>query len=103
MHYDVLLTKDPLNGYTARSVLIPELIVTGASEAETIERIREALAKVQEQSRIVRVEVPDPEDDPWLRFAGMWKDDPDWEQFQANIKAFRESVDKQPYSVDEFE
>jgi len=28
-------------------------------------------------------------DDPWVQFAGMWQDDPDWEQFQSDIERFR--------------
>jgi hypothetical protein len=32
--------------------------------------------------------------DPWLRFAGMWKDDPQWNLFQAEIEAFRRSMDQ---------
>jgi hypothetical protein len=33
-------------------------------------------------------------DDPWLRFAGMWKDDPQWDLFQAEIESFRRSMDQ---------
>jgi hypothetical protein len=33
-------------------------------------------------------------DDPWLRFAGMWKDDPQWDLFQAEIESFRRSMDR---------
>lgn len=93
MRYDVLLTKDPQNGYTARPLLAPEISVTGTTEAETLARVRAALAQFHSQSRIVQVEVPDTDDDPWLRYAGMWKDDPDWDEFLADIEQFRREID----------
>ncbi len=34
-------------------------------------------------------------DDPWLRYAGMWADDPDWDVFQAEVEAFRQAIDAQ--------
>jgi hypothetical protein len=49
-------------------------------------------------SRIVRLDVPSlpgEEDDPWLRYAGMWTDDPDWDIFQAEVEAFRQTIDAQ--------
>jgi hypothetical protein len=30
---------------------------------------------------------------PWLKFAGMFEDDPDWEEFQAAIAEYRREVD----------
>jgi len=35
--------------------------------------------------------------DPWLEFAGMWVDEPKWETFQAEIAAYRKSIDKQTH------
>ena len=32
------------------------------------------------------------EDDPWMKMAGIWKDDPDWELFQAEIQGYRSLV-----------
>jgi hypothetical protein len=36
-----------------------------------------------------------PDDDPMLRFAGMWQDDPNWGQFLADIASYRQAVDAQ--------
>jgi hypothetical protein len=38
---------------------------------------------------------PPEEDDPWLRYAGLWKDDPDWEVFLIEVEAFRQAIDAQ--------
>lgn len=92
------MTKKSQNGYIARPLLAPEISVTGNTEEETLARVRIAIAQLHSQSRIVQVEVPDQDDDPWLRYAGLWKDDPDWEQFQKNIEDFRQTVDARAYN-----
>jgi len=58
MEYEILLTKQQTNGYLARPVLMPELVVSGADEAEALARVRTAIAEATAQSRIVRVNVP---------------------------------------------
>ncbi|MEZ4737068.1 MAG: hypothetical protein R3E79_59070 [Caldilineaceae bacterium] len=96
--YDILLTKQENNGYIARPVLLPDIVVSGATEDEALAQVRQAIAQQQRQSRIVRVHVSAPNetaDDPWLRFAGMWEDDPNWEQFLADIAANRKLIDAQ--------
>jgi hypothetical protein len=35
------------------------------------------------------------QDNPWLRFAGMWADDPDWDVFQDAMAAERREIDEQ--------
>ncbi len=97
MQYDILLTKQPANGYLARPVLMPEIVVSGADEEEALALVRVAIAKATVQSRIVRVDVPNGTEltnDPWLCFSGLWGDD-DWQQFSEDIDTFRCQIDKQ--------
>ncbi|MCE7990175.1 MAG: hypothetical protein DYG89_54230 [Caldilinea sp. CFX5] len=96
--YDILLTRQANDGYLARPVLMPELVVAGKDEQEALARVREALAEQQTERRVVHITLPtsqSTEDDPWLRFAGMWQDDPNWEQFLADIASYRQAVDAQ--------
>lgn len=97
MRYEIVVTKDVNNGYSARPVLFPDVVVTGADEQETLERVRTAIVDLQSTSRIVAIDVPvDAETasaDPWLEFAGMWADEPNWERFQEEIAAYRHSID----------
>lgn len=96
MLYNVLLTKQPNSHYVARVMALPDVVVSGADDAEVLARVRAAIARVQANSRIVQVDAPpltETPDDPWLRFAGMWEDDPDWDVFQAEIQAFRDGID----------
>lgn len=99
--YDILLTRQANNGYLARPVLMPELVVVGKDEQEALARVCTAITEHQTESRIVQVTLPvnqQTEEDPWLRFAGMWQDDPNWEQFQADIAAHRRWIDAQTQS-----
>jgi hypothetical protein len=93
--YSVLLTKEK-NHYTGRVLALPDIVISGAEEAEVIEQIRNAISDVQANGRIVRVDVPThATNDPWLRYAGMWKDDPNWDLFQSEIEAFRREIDRE--------
>lgn len=97
MQFDVLLTKERSNGYTARPVLMPELIVSGDSEEEALSRVRTAIANAQTESRIVRIDVPvieNTEENPWLRFGGEWGDDAEWDEFLSAIQSFRDAIDE---------
>lgn len=96
MQYDILLTKQPTNGYLARPVLMPEIVVSSTDEEEALTRVRAAIAEASEQSRIVRIDIAngiEPTSDPWLRFGGMWGDEDDWEQFERDIDTFRCEID----------
>lgn len=97
MLYNVLLTKQPNSLYTARVLSLPDVIVSGTDDAEVLARVRAAIAHMHANSRLVQVEAPslaEMPDDPWLRFAGIWEDDPDWDVFQSEIQAFREAIDR---------
>jgi len=102
MMYNVLLTKQPNNLYTDRVMSLPDVIVSGTDDAEVLARVRAAIAHMHANSRLIQVEAPPLDEmpvDPWLRFAGMWEDDPDWDQFQSEIQAFRETIDRETASV----
>ena len=98
MQYDILLTKQPTNGYLARPVLMPEIVVSGEDEKDALARVRIAIAKATEHSHIVRVDVPNSGEstgDPWLRFGGMWGSEAEWEQFNEDINILRCEIDEQ--------
>ncbi|MDV7390983.1 type II toxin-antitoxin system HicB family antitoxin [Arthrospira platensis SPKY1] len=90
MTYDVLVTKEHNKRYKARVLLLPEIVATGSSEEDVLAQVKSAITVLRTRSRIVQIDVPPlaaAEDDPWLRYAGMWADDPDWDAFQAEVAA----------------
>ncbi|MCG8350853.1 MAG: hypothetical protein MI924_24030 [Chloroflexales bacterium] len=102
MTTSVLITRQPDNCYTARALVLPEIVVTGATEAEAVDQLRVALADLQQHSRVIQVKLPIPDTaatHPWLRFAGMWEHDQDWEAFEAAIADLRRNDTADPPSV----
>jgi predicted RNase H-like HicB family nuclease len=98
MTYKVLVTKQPDNRYTARALVLPDVVASGTTEAEAVDQLRDALADLQTRSRVVDVDLPMPDvaqDHPWLRFAGMWAADPDWDLFQDAVAEYRRAIDEQ--------
>jgi predicted RNase H-like HicB family nuclease len=98
MTYRVLVTKNPNNGYTARALALPDIVASGTTESEAIEQLRAAIADLQAHSHVVQVDLSlpgEPAENPWLRFAGIWEHDPDWEAFQAAIESYRQEIDAQ--------
>jgi predicted RNase H-like HicB family nuclease len=92
MTTSVLITRQPDNRYTARALVLPEIVVSGATEAEAVEQLRTTLAEMQQHSRMIQVELPIPDaagEHPWRRFAGMWEQDPDWDVFDAAVADLR--------------
>jgi predicted RNase H-like HicB family nuclease len=94
MTTSVLITRQPDNRYAARALILPEIVVTGATEAEAVAQLRVALADVQQHSRVIEVDLPLAETataHSWQRFAGIWEHDPDWEVFEAAVAEQREA------------
>ena len=97
MTYDVLVTRTDRSRYTAHALLFPNVTATGRNESDVLAKVQSAIADLRAKSRIVSVDVPtipDDKDDPWVRFAGAWKDDPDWDVFQEEMRTFREEMDR---------
>lgn len=91
MHYDILMTQQANMQFTAQVLMWPDIVISGKSESVVLEKVRKAILEKQHNSRIIRLEVPNSQDDPWLRHAGMWKDDPDWEEYEAELQLLRQS------------
>jgi predicted RNase H-like HicB family nuclease len=96
MIYDVLVTQEANERYTARVLALPDIVVSGTDEQEVLHQVQAAIAHLLNKSRLVRLTLPRPTDreaDPWVRAAGMWANDPDWEQFQQAIHAYRQKIE----------
>src|SRR5215471_16283279 len=96
MIYDILVTQEAKELYTARVLALPDIIVSGADEQEVLHQVQTAIAHLLTKSHLVRLTIPTPTDreaDPWVRAAGMWANDPDWEQFQQAIQAYCQKID----------
>jgi predicted RNase H-like HicB family nuclease len=98
MTYNILIQPQPENVYRATVLGWPDLSVVGDSEQTVLKRIKEAIRERLAQGRIVQIEVEEnvaaaPEH-PWLPFLGMWKDDPTFDDFIAQMEAYRRELDE---------
>ena len=89
MEYVVVLEKEPEH-YQAVVPALPGCVVQGKTRAETLERMRQAIADRLSKVEITMLDVKSPHAfDLWTPFIGMWKDDPTWEEFQTEITNYR--------------
>src|SRR5690349_1752922 len=96
MQIPVLVEPIEANGYRARSGEPFALIAEGTTAEEAVEKLKDLLvAHMASGSRIVPVEVPDT-GHPWARFAGMYKDDPLFDEWQQAIAERRKQIDADP-------
>lgn len=92
----VLVTRQADNYYIARALSLSDMVASGASEAEAITALQATLADLQARSHVVQIDLPVPIvpiDDPWLRMAGLWANDPSWDAFQQEITEYRQAID----------
>jgi len=99
MTTSVLVTRHAENRYTARALMLPDVIATGATEAEAVDQLRTTLTELQQHSHMIEVDLPIPSTTgthPWQRFAGMWRTDPDWVTFERALTTGRMTYEQEP-------
>ena len=97
MTFDVILLKQADNGYLARPVLWPDSSVQGATEQEALDRVQALIRDLLNRTRLVQVEVDvteHPADHPWLAKAGLFADDPTWDDFLQQMADYRQQLDE---------
>ena len=82
MQFPVLIEQVANNGYRASSGAPLALSADGATRDEAIGKLQEQLRqRLQSGAEVATVEIPArPIENPWVRFAGMFKDDPDFQE-----------------------
>ena len=97
MIYDVILSREN-DKYIARAKEWPEVTVVENSRAAAIDRLKSQLLDyLTNKVEVVQVEVPllmQPRN-PWLDKFGWFKDDPTFENLQAEIAAYRQELDQE--------
>lgn len=95
MTYEVILRKKD-DRYIARVRDWPELVIEEDTREAAITHIKEELVEYLTQPpEVIQIDLePVIETNPWLKFAGMWADDPTWEEFLAEVEAYRREIDE---------
>lgn len=94
-----LVERDDKNSWQARSGEPMVMEAEGGSAEEALDRLRALLeARLQGGTRIVSLGVPGEETgaDPWARTAGLFKDDPLFDEWQEAVRTYRAELDADP-------
>jgi hypothetical protein len=96
MQIPVLIERIARNGYRARGGEPFALSARGSTPEEALAKLRTKLqARLKNGAAIVGLEVG-AASDPWLAFAGMFKDDPLIEDWKKSVAEYRRKVDEDP-------
>jgi len=91
MQCTVIVRPEAGDRFVARPLGLPEIEASAPTEAEAVEEVKHKLDEWMRGAKIVEVNVPAA--NPWLDFAGSAADDPDWDEYQSEIRRYRAAVD----------
>jgi hypothetical protein len=96
MQIPVLIERVDSNGYRARGLEPFGFTAEGATEEEALQKLREQVqSRLASGARVVQLDVP--EEHPWARFAGTWKEgDPFIEEWKKAVEEYRRQIDEDP-------
>ncbi len=91
MTYEVVV-ENGRNGYTATVMGWPSCIARAPTREQALARLQEDLSRRLTKVEIVSLDV-DPQQHPMLKFAGVFKDDPLFDDVAEEIEAYRREID----------
>jgi predicted RNase H-like HicB family nuclease len=95
----VVETEEPM-GYRATLLGWPNCSAQGGTREAALEALREVVKQRLSRAEIVRIEVELPEKaNAWLGFAGMFKDDPLFDQVVEDMESYRREIDADDNAV----
>ena len=95
MEMTVLVERLAEHKYRASTGYPVAMESEGRSANEAIERLREQAVQRLKGTELVQVSIPGVRDtNPWLKYAGIWKDHPDFDGFLDNVAEYRTTVDE---------
>ncbi|AVH72494.1 hypothetical protein [Nostoc sp. 'Lobaria pulmonaria (5183) cyanobiont'] len=94
LNYDVLIENQPDGGVSATVLGLPDFKGSGVTKEEALEKLIQLLQ--ERKPEIVTLEIEPPQTEhPWMKFVGMFKDDPQFDEVLAYIEADRRELDAQ--------
>lgn len=96
MRIPVLIEPVARNGFRARGIEPFAVSAKGATREEALAKLRAIIEdRLKNGAELVELEVGPPSN-PWMEFAGMFKDDPWIEDWKRSIEEYRQKVDEDP-------
>jgi hypothetical protein len=97
MEYTVFLQPHADGGFVASAPAIPGCQTLGATEEEALRKISANIRDFLRKTKIVRLNVDENgalSQDPWDDVIGMFNDDETFDDFQNEIKQYRQRMRK---------
>ncbi|NEU72390.1 type II toxin-antitoxin system HicB family antitoxin [Hassallia byssoidea VB512170] len=92
--YDVLIENQEDGKVLATVIGLPDCQAIGATKEEALTSLYERLTERLAKAEIVSIKIEPPKaEHPWMKFAGMFKDDPQFDDMLADIEAYRRELD----------
>ena len=99
MQYQVFVQNPTDRNFMASVVGLPNVTANGITEKEAIDRLKDILDAQFKNGKLVTIDIDVPSEksleksDPWIANTGIFKDDPTFDDFLAEMKAYRDEVD----------
>jgi predicted RNase H-like HicB family nuclease len=88
--YKVLLESTPDGQSSATILEFPDCQATAPTPQEAVDRVQTRLTERLSTASIISIEVPTPPNtNPWVKFLGIYQDDPNFAEIAAAIRAER--------------
>ncbi|MCC5663522.1 hypothetical protein LC653_06125 [Nostoc sp. CHAB 5784] len=92
LNYDVLIENQQDGGVSATVLGLPDFKASGVTKEEAIEKLIQLLQEREPEILTVEIQLPQTEH-PWMKFAGMHKDNPLFPEVLEYIEAERSQID----------
>ncbi|MCT7957092.1 type II toxin-antitoxin system HicB family antitoxin [Laspinema palackyanum] len=90
----VLISEQSEGGYQATVLGLSDCQGSGLTKEEAIANLNQALSTRLETTEIASLQIVNPNaEHPWMKLAGKYKDDPDFDEVLKDIEAFRQEID----------
>jgi len=95
---DIPILLEPANGtgFRATTFVPLHLVAEGATRDAALDHLRTLVQDRLAGAEIATLHVPMNTDHPLLKLAGTWRDHPDADEFEQNLREYRRQVDADP-------
>lgn len=95
---DIPILLEPANGtgFRATTFVPLHLVAEGKTRDEALDHLRTLVQSRLAGAEIAMLQVPLVSDNPLLKLAGTWRNHPDADEFEKNIREYRQEVDADP-------
>lgn len=106
LNLHIMLERNDEGKAIASVLELPNCYVEAPTQAQAIEDLQKLLLARLEKIKIIPLEIQLPQaeqtENPWMKFAGVFKDDPDFAEIAESLRAERKTMNDDPKS-DQFE